>query len=104
VGRGVSSGRSVGSASGDGLGADACVGAGALRAVLVDRSGLGAGLGAAPGGCPTASIVDAARWLHTAGFALPVAAVALSARRTVAETASATGASRNGLKAGLAIA
>jgi hypothetical protein len=97
------SGRSVGFAVG--LDADPCVSAaaGALRAVLGDFSGFGAGLGGVSVACPAASIVDAARWLQTTGFALPVAATAVSASSTVAAPASAIGARRQGLK-GFAIA
>ena len=101
------SGRSVGFVVG--LDADPCVGAaaGALREVLSevpgDFSGLGVGLGGVSCVCPAASIVDAARWLQTTGFALPVAATAVRASSTLAAPASASGASRQGLK-GFAIA
>jgi len=69
-----------------------------------DSSALGAGLGDGSGACPTDSIVEAARWLQTAGFVLPVAAVAVNASRTVAAPATAIGARRHGLKVACAIA
>ncbi|MDQ2942681.1 MAG: hypothetical protein M3R21_03310 [Candidatus Dormibacteraeota bacterium] len=70
---------------------------GTLRGFVGTRSGLGSGLGAAPDARPTDSIVDAARCVQTAGFGLPVVAVAVNAIRTVSEPASRTGARRMGL-------
>lgn len=47
--------------------------------------------------CPTAPMVEAASPVQTAGFGLPVVAVAVSAKRIAVAAASATGAIRSGL-------
>ena len=69
--------------------------AGAPREDLGDTFGLGSGLLTVVGPCPTDSIVVVARSVHTTGFGLPVAAVALSATSAVAAAATANGARRS---------
>jgi hypothetical protein len=70
--------------------------AGAPRVDFGDLFGLGSGLLTVAGGWLTDSIVVVARSVQITGFGLPVAAVALSARRAVAAAASMKGARRSG--------
>jgi hypothetical protein len=58
---------------------------------------LGTGPGLAATVCRTEAIAEAASLVQTAGFGLPVLAVAASARRIDAAAASMTGAMRHGV-------
>jgi hypothetical protein len=87
-----------GSGDSEGLGEALCSGWCVEVAPGTPRCAFGGWLGSVLGvaaGCPTDSIVVVARSVHTTGFGLPVAAVALSASRAAAAAARANGARCN---------
>ena len=101
-------GLSRGSGEDDGSGEFSCEGAGEVSPCSesgVSRAAPGtsappgvgsdSGLGLVSEWCPIPAMVEAARCVHTTGLGLPVAATAVTARRHVAPSASATGAMRH---------
>jgi hypothetical protein len=88
---------------GSGLGVScsgACVGAGAaaFRGAPGGGATLGGGVGLGSVACAADPMADAASPDQTAGLGLPVAAVAVSARRIDVAAASKKGATRHGLR------